>query len=117
GLALDPGSQADLKRPMTRLERAGGQGFGILVGVMDGKDARLLGGDSDDDRGELDRDGGMIGFGQCSDIQVNNDPKTAAHYGTLEAFFLAPIMRLASATNFGIDCLIIAQSTAASRAK
>src|SRR6266436_3278057 len=31
GLALDPGSQADLKSPMARLERAGGQRFEVLV--------------------------------------------------------------------------------------
>ena len=37
GLALDPGPQPDLERPMARLERAGGQ----RLAVLDRKDARL----------------------------------------------------------------------------
>jgi hypothetical protein len=62
GLALDPGSYADLQRPMARLERAGGQRFGIVVSVMDRKHARLVRGDGHDDRRQFDRHGVRVGL-------------------------------------------------------
>jgi hypothetical protein len=84
GLALDPGSQPYLERPMARLERAGGQRFGVL----DRKDARLLPGDCHDDRGQLDRDSVMIGFGQClgcpvTNMAVRRSSSNDAHYGMI----------------------------------
>jgi hypothetical protein len=108
GLALDPGSEPDLERPMARLERAGGQRFGVL----DRKDARLLPGDGHDDRGQLDWDGVMIGFGQglgCphTKMAIRRSSSNDAHYGmiTPRVAIQSPVgaadQGLASGTNPG----------------